>query len=136
MGRMVILKTKNNQGFTLIECTIALLLLTIVLVGGMAFYFYSYSYFQTANHKRIAMQIANAKLEDLKNIDDYSSLEAKNNEHTAESVGGVSYDKYVYVSDGPENPTYQYKQVRVRVAWVDPAKSAPQEIVLDTYIAP
>jgi len=61
---MRILSTK--RGFTLIESLISLILLSIVLTGGMQFYFNSQKLVSLASHKRLALHIANARLEEMR----------------------------------------------------------------------
>ena len=51
------------KGFTLIEVLVSLLLLTLILLGGMSFYFYSDQHTQTALHRRVAAGIAESVME-------------------------------------------------------------------------
>jgi prepilin-type N-terminal cleavage/methylation domain-containing protein len=132
-----------HKGFTLIECVIAILLLTIVLVGGMAFYFYSYGNLQAATHRRMAMQVANAVLEGLKNAG-YSNLPNPAPASpglwrgpTNVAIGGLNGQENIYVFDVDDNGGgTDYKQVRVELIWAEPGRVDNQVLVLDTFIAP
>lgn len=127
-----------RKGFTIAECLISLLLLTVILVGGMAFYFYSTEYLSFATHRRMVTELANAEAEDIRN-DGFASLPdpvpnglwlARSQE--AVTIGSLSGTKDVYVFDVPG---VGYKQVEVRISWNEPGKTATQEIAINTYIS-
>ena len=130
-----------RKGFTIIEALISMLLLTITLVGSMAFYFHSQGYFASVNHRRIAAEIASAELEDIK-TDGYTAIPAAGawtvratkltQRLSAGAIGGMPGWGEIYVIDNSEG----YKEVQVTIFWNQPGKSTVQEVTLDTYIAP
>ena len=129
---------KMQKGFTIIECLISILLLAIVMVGGMAFYFNSTGHLTAATHRRIAAELANARLEAIKN-NGYAVLPPQPLGPplgiwlgpTDITIGGLTGQQEVYVFD-VEN----YKEVRVRIYWNEANAVGLQEVILDTYIAP
>jgi len=139
----------SKKGLTLVECLIALLVLTILLTVGMSLYFYSQESLQGAVNKRIAAEMASAELEYLKNSD-YDVLDEAildpDNKWPARSgttngiinIGNLTghKDVFLYDIDADGNGTTDYKQVHVEVYWRDPAKNADSKISLDTYIVP
>src|SRR6185503_3413373 len=88
-------KIKDPQsGFTIIESLISLILLAIVITGGMQFYFNAQKIVSLASHKKIAIQIANTRLEEIRR-NGYGSLEEPATGvpqacPTAVTVGGLS----------------------------------------------
>ncbi len=132
----------NNRGFTLAEVLISLLILVIILAGGMKFYFYASEVIGLVTHKKLATEIANSTLEDLKRSG-YSNLPAPGPgtptalTNTDDPVGilkDLSATKTVTVTD-VGNPI-DYKQVDVAVAWTESGKNTSRETKLTTYIAP
>ena len=133
-------KLKNNKGFGLIETLISILLLSIVLTGGMAFYFNGNEFMGLAKHKKMALEIANSKLEDLKNFGYGSLPPAGTLVVTNIAVGGLSAVQTTTVTNQDDpvggNPV-DYKEVRVRVDWTEAGKiTAPQQIDLTTFMSP
>ena len=118
-----------RKGFTIIECLISILLLAIVMVGGMAFYFDSTGHLAGATHKRIAAELANAKLEELKNIG-YGNLTNGETSTSLNITAGIN---------GLQNVTIvgtAYKEVSVQMFWNEPNKAGTQNVTISTYIAP
>lgn len=133
------------KGFTIIECLISILLLAIVMAGGMAFYFYSTGYLASATHRRIAAEMANARLEQIKNsgyanlpdpapgLWDDPSVPGVPPEPV--TIGSLPGQQEVYIFDIDENGGgTDYKQAEVKITWTEPSKTGPQEMVLETYI--
>jgi len=127
---------KPKRGFTIVEYATAMTLMSIILLGGMAFYFYSNRHIQTAFHRRIATEIANSKMEEIRK-GGYGSLP-----EPAPSSGlwqgpltinvrDLTAVENIYVYD----TSNKLKQVAVEVVWFDPGLTSQQSIVLDTYIA-
>jgi prepilin-type N-terminal cleavage/methylation domain-containing protein len=132
----------SKKGLTIIECLLSIIILAIMLTAGMAFYFNAQAAMRWSEHKRIALEMAGAELENIKN-NGYSSLPnpapAGNlwQGPLAIAVGNLSGQKYIYVFDidvNADNIT-DYKQVRVVVSWQDAGKSISQSASLNTYIA-
>lgn len=129
---------KAGKGFTIIESVISTLLLTIALLGGMAFYFYSNQHLQTSFHRRIATEIANSQMEEIK----------KNGYHNLYPVNQANPDHcqsptQINIRDlsGNQTTCFHYidpncTQVSVEIDWQDPGKTSQQSIRLATYITP
>lgn len=116
----------------------------------MAFYFYSTGYLAGATHRRIAAETANARLEQIKNsgyanlpdpapgapgLWDDPSVPGVPPEPV--TIGSLPGQQEVYVFDIDQNGGgTDYKQVEVRIAWVEPSKTGNQTMTLETYIAP
>ncbi len=136
-----------RKGFTIIECLISILLLAIIMAGGMAFYSLSHQYLRASMHKRTATEIANTKMEEIKNID-YALLPDYANwgTWTAQSATNIDIDnklkgvgqQTVYARDIDEDgdSVIDYKEIAVEINWQEPGKPTPQSVRLDTYIAP
>ena len=139
-----------RKGFTIIECLISILLLAITLAGGMAFYFYSTGYLAAATHRRIAAELANARLEEIKNAG-YANLpepapaapglwddpDVPGVPPEPVTISGLTGQQEVYVRDIDINGGgTDYKQVEVKIIWNEPSRAGSQEVTLDTFIAP
>lgn len=133
----------KKTGFTIIELLISLLLLTIVFIAGMAFYFYSNQFMLTSFHRRVATELANSIMEQIKQ-DGYDSL--PNPAPTSGlwqgpipiNIEDLTGNQNIYVTDiddDGDNAT-DYKQVNVEIDWQEPGKKNQQTIKLETYIAP
>ena len=142
----------NKKAFTLVEVLISILLLSIILAGGMGFYFNSTDVMTRAMHKKIAMEMANQAMEQIKNggytgalvdpatitwapsSDPFNVIEWSNGSFNFK----VQEQHRVTDIGSPAN-----KQVEVRVCWpvTDPSVNVcesptSQKINLATYIAP
>ena len=146
-------KIRNSQGgFTLAEALISILLLAIVLAGGTGFYFNSTDVMTMAMHKKIAMEMANQAMEQIKdggytgasvNPATITWAPSSNPFNVIEWSNGsfdfkVQEQRRVTDIGSPAN-----KQVEVRVCWpvTDPSVNVcesptSQKINLATYIAP
>lgn len=107
-----------------------MLLLFVVLIGAIAFYFYAYQSVRSTVNKRIALEAADSKMEELKKLR-YTDLQGLNGLSENISIGNLAGSRNIYVYDRGT-----YKQVRIEVDWQEPGKSVQQRIPLDTYIAP
>jgi len=63
---MKLFSLNSESGFSLIEVSIALLILSIVIAGGGLFFFYARCAIVREGHRRAALQIATQKIEELK----------------------------------------------------------------------
>ena len=122
----------KTTGFTLIEAAIAILLLVIILTGGMAYFFYANSALQVANHRRIAAEMAQSTMEQIKSAN-YTTLAAWSGVSNV-AIGNLSGVKNISVSGDIADGQCFYKQITVNITWSQPDKSVPGEVVLDTYI--
>ena len=128
-----------KKGFTLTEVLISLLLLSIVLIGGMGFYFNSTDVMTTAMHKKIAMEIATQAMEQIKDAG-YVSLPipATGNWETATTVtfGDFKVQKQRRVTDELPGGATANKKVEIQVSWPESGKQTTSVINLVTYMAP
>jgi len=124
------LDTKHQKGLTLVECLISMLVLAILLSAGMALYFYAQAGFRWSVHNRIAIEMASAELESIKNSG-YASIPLGVWPQSNVTIGNLHGKRDVEVFGMAE-----YKQVHVVVSWQDAVKSNPSSVSLDTYIAP
>lgn len=117
----------HKKGLTLIEILVSIVIFSVVLLGAMAFYFYSDSSFRFAEHKKMALELADARMEK-ERARVYSAISSDSESVTIGQLTGLLN---VYVTDQGS-----YKLVRIEVAWSDPSRTGTQNIALETYIAP
>ena len=133
------MKIISHNGMTLAEVLISFLLLSIVLVGGMGFYFNSTDVMTMAMHKKIAMEMATQAMEQIKN-GGYGSLPnpASGNWETASTVtfGNFSAQKQRRVTDVEGTSPNINKRVEIQFNWSEPGRQTSQLVSLATYIAP
>ncbi len=129
----------NKKGLTIIECLLSIIILAVMLTAGMAFYFNAQASMRGSIHKRIAVEMASAELEKIKNMS-YASLPNTNSslviwpeESSTVNIGNLIGQRNVYVKG---DTGIGFKQIRVSVSWQDAGKSSDSIVSLDTYIAP
>lgn len=121
---------RRKKGLTIIECLVSMIILATMLTAGMAFYFNAQASMRGSIHKRIAVEMAGAEMESLKNSG-YASITLGVWPQSNISIGNLTGQRDVDVTD-----MSGYKKVRVVVSWDDPRKNSRQSVSLDTYIAP
>lgn len=119
-----------KRGFTLIELLIAIILTAgglMVLMQLMSVAIFADS---TLEYSLIALNLANEKLEELKD-DGYSHANLNIGTHTESSISGFDFvdDRIVTVSEVDTD----LKDVQVEVRWTQ--KGGQQSVNLRTYIA-
>jgi prepilin-type N-terminal cleavage/methylation domain-containing protein len=135
-----------KQGLTIIECLLSIIILAIMLTAGMAFYFNAQTSMRWSVHKRIALEMAGAELEKIKNAG-YSNLPdpcpgpagcvITNPNVAVGALVSLSNTTVVKDVDEPGTPAgTDYKQITTQISWQDAGKSVTQSARLDTYIAP
>ena len=130
-----IMKLKENQGLTLIECLISILLLAIVLAGGMSFYFNSTAVMTLVMHKKTAMEMVTQAMEQIKN-DGYLGLPLSGVVDTSMvTFGDFSVQKQRQVTD-ESGPVPKNKKVEIQVRWFESGNPTARTIGLVTYMAP
>ena len=127
-----------SDGFTLIESLISMGLLFIVLTAGMSFYFNSNEFLVMAMHKKIATELVNSELEELRGTA-YSQIITKT--ELPVTVGGFDFTPTITAvlvdGDDPPDGINDYKEVTVKVAWTEAGGFSPsKDITMVTYIAP
>jgi len=108
---------KSEKGISLIEVMLAISILVIIVLGGASLFAYSAGQISESKHSRVAVQLANQKLERLR-ADNNISIEIPNGE-TIESIplGDVSYEQTTATED-----LGSYKKVEVTVRWTQMGK--------------
>jgi prepilin-type N-terminal cleavage/methylation domain-containing protein len=128
----------NKSGFSIIESIISMVLLSICVTGGMAYYFNASKIMALATDKKIAMEIANEDLEKIREggYDQLNAVVAN------ESIvyGNFTADIQRSVTDIETNggiPPKIHKQVTIDVSWPNESGGGqPRTITLVTSIAP
>ena len=122
----------SPSGFTLTETLISIVLLSIVLAGGMGFYFNSTDAMTRAMRKKIAIEIANENMEKLRNLA-YASMTSPQTciPGATPNVGGLVGTCSITIT-----AVSTYKQMVVNVTWTEPGKSAQGQVSLASYRAP
>ncbi len=139
------IRNHNDQGFTVVESLIALVLLGIIVIGGAAFYFQASALYYTGLRARMAASIASSRIEYCKGLG-YANLPTPSGglcpaaaSPVAVQVGSVSGSSAVtsngvtITESGVGNVTYQL--VVAAVSWIDPVKGA-QAVTVQTYVGP
>src|SRR3990167_1130861 len=117
-----------NKGFTIAEALIAIILFTITLSGGLAIYVNADRIVTLATHKRLAIELANSKMEDLreKDYDEVVSLPQE-----TVNIGDLSGFREVTADVFSD-----YKEVTSTVPWPEASEAEPREVEIKTIIAP
>lgn len=120
------MKTSFNfkKGFSLIEVLIALFILVIVILGGELYFYYGRSGIKKEEHRRVALELASRRLEELK-ATDYDSISGST--ETIDTLPSGEITTVVQNQDG-------YKKVTVTVSWGESPGTTKVELV--TLIAP
>lgn len=121
----------NKSGFTLIEIIISILLLAITLAGGMALYFNANKIMALMVHKKAAMELADKKMEEIRDASYVSLVEGQTSE-SGLKVSGLNASRTVTVS----KPNSTYKQVTIEVNWKEADTSDDKIVKLVSYVAP
>jgi Tfp pilus assembly protein PilV len=125
---MTTIARKSKKGTSLVEVMVAVLILTIVMIGGSFFNVASSSQINLRKQYRAAARLAAQKLEELKagNYDAIAIGEAKDSISLEKSS---LYSRSIVTED-----LGLYKQVRVTVHWGQVGKE--NNVSLVTLIAP
>jgi len=133
----------KDSGFTLIESVIALLLIAMMLSGGLALYLYSQGHLNAAIHRKMATNIANSRMEEIKN-GGYGNLPDPApvspgiwTGPSSVAIAGLTGTEtdYVFEFDADGDGLNDSKHIRVDISWHQPDKTAAQHVTLDTIIA-
>ena len=146
-----LLKDSSSDGFTIVETLISIIILTIVLTGGIAIYFNTEAISTMTAHKKIATEIVNLRMEELRMMT-YTDF---NNQYTLASPAGprnfndpnVSPDPALTVGripatrtiivaeDANKCPLSDHKLVGVQVSWTETTLS-PRMAGVETCFTP
>ncbi len=128
---------KKRNGFGIIECVISIMLLTFVMVGGMSFYIYSNSHLKLLTFQRIAADLANSKMEEVKKIgfDNFNTACPDTNPDTSHMIGVFAANITACVSavlNDACTDCASFKQVVVDVNWVE--QNQNKNLTLSSFI--
>ncbi|MEA3499637.1 MAG: hypothetical protein U9R41_01255 [Candidatus Marinimicrobia bacterium] len=133
----------NETGTTLIEVMITILIATIVMLGGLNFFYGGEYFINRVKNKRIALTIVENRIE-LANKFSYSVLaDSLNENNTQVSIGDISGLRTTTVNgiddetDGlgendSDSNTNDYKKITVSLQWTG---KSTQAITLSSYIS-
>ena len=124
---MTFAKRRHAAALTMVEIVLAILIVTIVIVGCSMLFASGRAQIKRQKTYRAAVQLACQKLEYLKG-QTYSSLTAGDATPDTNSIDGVSYTRNTHIEDGNS-----CKTVRVTVHW---GASNDPNVSLITIIAP
>ena len=141
--------SRNNpaeSGFTIVEALIAIILFTITLAGGMSIYLHGNRIVALSTHKRIAVEIANLRMEELRAMS-YTAFNTAfpvSNPLVPEvftdanppTIGQMTAARTITVTNVPPVATPDYKEVEVNVSWTEANHVDPREVILTSIIAP
>lgn len=119
---MVIKKMYKKKGFTLVEVMVAIVIFTIVVLGGFVFFFYGRSHISLSNHQRMALELTKEKIEICKASGCSDLLDE------GISLGGIQFAR-----DTVNNAYVGYNELTVIVRWQEGAN--PYSVQLITIIA-
>lgn len=109
---------KNNQGTTLIEVLISIILVAITTLGGIALYFNATELQSIVFHKKMAIELANSKMEECRRTDCITGVPEPI------SIGGLEFPtgREVSIIDPELNESaaqfdINYEKKMVKVEW-------------------
>lgn len=122
----------EKRGFTLIEIMVSILLLAITLTGGMVLYHNAEQIMALMVHKKVAMELADEKMEEIRNKP-FVSL-PNNDVPVVESnlkITGLPASRKTVISQ----PASNLKEVRVEVNWNEAGAVTAKSVELVSYVA-
>ena len=120
----------KKKGVILVEVMVAIIIFTIVMLGGLVFFFYGRSHISLSNHQRMALELTKERIE-LWKADDYDNITTQI--HPAIYLGGIQFNPETELMN---NGTYEsdgYKEVKITTSWQEGAN--PYSVQLVTIIA-
>jgi len=111
-------QNRSEAGFTLIETTIAMVLLAIVGLGVAGCFFYAARYNSSARDRELAMAVAQQQMEQMRNLSfNNAGLTATAGTNTTVIRGGRRYEVNTTITDSNvQNTTVRTKKIEIRVA--------------------
>lgn len=127
-----------TEGFTIVETLIAMVIFTIVLTGGIALYYNTSKVSMLAVHKKMATEIINAKMEEIKlSPDDFYSATGPFNITTPSKLGELALAwQGTVTDDGTFCPATGYQRVNLVLSWQETFQSFPRTIQLVNCVKP
>jgi type IV pilus modification protein PilV len=112
--------SRRDEGFTLVECTIALLIIMVAMVGVASFYIYAVTYNSGTTDRAMALAVAQQRMERLRSVPfTDASLNATTSTGTSETVTsyGHSFSVTTVVTDtNVVSGTPRLKRITITVA--------------------
>ena len=116
---------KSKKGMTLVEVMLAILILTIVILGSAMLYVYGLGHISLSKNYRVATELAAQRLEQLE-ADNHYHIDIPDGETSENiSLGGISF-----IRDTTTEDLGLYKKVNVTVNWTQ--NQRPREVSLVT----
>jgi prepilin-type N-terminal cleavage/methylation domain-containing protein len=126
-GRHISYCISYERGFTLVELLLAIVLLAILTIGGLNFFVYGRSDINREGHRRVALELASQKFEELK-ADGYALVISEDESNL--SLDNISCLRTTSVT---EIEIGELKEVTVTVSWDE--KGVTNNVELTTLIA-
>jgi prepilin-type N-terminal cleavage/methylation domain-containing protein len=121
----------KKKGVTLVEVMVAIVIFTIVMVGGFVFFFFGRSYIAHSNHQRMALELTKEKIEMWKGST-YASIPSTQNESSI-SLGGVQFTRNTSAPETHDTDGSVYKQLTITTSWQE--RGSTYNVQLLTIIA-
>jgi prepilin-type N-terminal cleavage/methylation domain-containing protein len=147
------LNNSEQKGFTLVELMLVIVILLLMLIAGGAFILYSSSRIAIERNKRVAVEVANSRLELMRTspFDDIKPTTLDYNIHYLEdqsgtwvvsgsdpgetvNINGITVpitSTVQYIDEPPADGNYDYLWTIVDVGY---RVNAPERVSLETYI--
>lgn len=119
----------GKKGVTLVEVMVAIIIFTIVMLGGFVFFFYGRSHISLSNHQRMALELTKEKIEICK-ASGYASVQDQN--ESSISLGGIQFSRNTSVVERTGSGGI-YKEVIVATSWLE--RGNLDDVELSTIIA-
>ena len=110
-------QNRSEAGFTLIETTIAMVLLAIVGLGVAGCFFYAARYNSSARDRELGMAVAQQQMEQMRNLSfNNAGLTATAGTNTTVIRGGRKYQVNTTITDSNvQNTTVRTKKIQIKV---------------------
>lgn len=119
---------KSQRGTSLVEVVLAILILTIVIVGGSLTYFHARGQIHLRKQSRAAVQLASQRMEELKAENYENVIVGETEENIAlDDLSCRRHTETILIDDS-------YKKVKVTTFWQQ--KGMEYDVSLVTFIAP
>jgi prepilin-type N-terminal cleavage/methylation domain-containing protein len=118
--RYRIASNKNENGFTLIEVVVGMMILGIGLLAVASMQITSIKSAGFSNHVTQATIFAQDKLENLKNLS-YSDPDLSGGRHHEDTIPGTIFSRQVQIAEDAGN---SMKTITVTVQWIDQGSHA------------
>ena len=137
------------KGYTMVEAVVAMVMISIAVLGAVGYYSNANEIQKLAMHKHLAAEIAEAKLEQIKNSG-YAALPNPATNNVVENAnintgtppvysahfGNQTVTRKVTVNDNIVSGITESKQVDVKVSWTEVETNAAKSVQLSTLFSP